>query len=222
MKKKIIIAIAVLVIVVGATTACILGFNKGTAYGASKALVTDYKESFKLADVENIAKDVFKDKVIKVDYTDKFKAGTLVTVSSCTDEEVEAFEAKLKEKYPTFNLEQESESTEAEEEEETKVVTVIEKPEVGIYDLIKGYIKPLVIVTVVTLVFFAVIFRKLGIVKSVVLPALSIIGVCAVYVSIVVILRIPVNEYTIGVGLVVYVMSLGITSICLKNRKEMI
>lgn len=223
MKNKIIIAIAALVIVVGIVMAVTMGFNMGSNYGTSKRLATDYRESFEITDVEDIAKDIFKDRVIKVDYTDKFKAGTIVTVSSCTDEEVEAFEAKLKEKYPTFNLKQDSESTENEEEEETnKVVTVIEMPEVAIYDLIKGYIKPLVIVTIVTLVFFAVVFRKLGIVKSVALPAVAIIAANAVYVAIIAILRIPVNEYTIGVGLVVYALSLMSTAICLKNKKEMI
>lgn len=219
MKNKVIIGVAALVIVIGAVMAVTMGFNMSSDYGTTRRLVTDYRESFEIADVENIAKDVFKDKVEKVQFIDRFEAGTMVTVSSCTDEEIETFEAKLKEKYPTFNLKQD---TENEEEETNKVVTVIEMPEVSVYDLIKGYIKPLIIVTVTTLVFFAVVFRKFGIVKSALLPALAIIGACAFYVAIVAILRIPVNEYTIGVGLVVYALSLMGTAICLKNKKEMI
>ena len=48
--------------------------------------------------------------------------------------------------------------------------------------------------------------------------SIAIIGACAFYVAIVAILRIPVNEYTIGVGLVVYALSLMGTAICLKKR----
>ncbi len=89
-----------------------------------------------------------------------------------------------------------------------EIVDVIEMPDVHVNDLVKSYIKPLAITFVITLIALAIIFRKLGIVKSLVIPAIIIIGVNALYISVVSILRIPVNEYAISGFIFVYAMSL--------------
>jgi len=98
-----------------------------------------------------------------------------------------------------------------------EIVDVIEMPDVHVNDLVKSYIKPLAITFVITLIALAIIFRKLGIVKSLVIPAIIIIGVNALYISVVSILRIPVNEYAISGFIFVYAMSLIGTALYTKT-----
>lgn len=220
MKNKIIIALMILVIAVGVIVSVTVGFNLGFNYGSSRKLIVDFKENFEIADVENMIKDVFKDKEFEVKYTDRFEAGITITVKDATDEEITELENKLKEKYPSFNQEEQTE-TDVEEEEEAanKTIQVYEMASVKIYDIIKDYIKPIIISVIITLVVFAVVFRKSGIIASVVLPAIMIFEINALYVSIISIIRIPVNEYVISIGLLVYAMSLIGTCIYMKFEK---
>lgn len=101
--------------------------------------------------------------------------------------------------------------------EGVEIVDVIDMPEIDAHDLVKSYIKPIAITFVITLIVLAIIFRKSGIVKSLVIPAIIIICVNALYISVVSILRIPVNEYVTSGFIFVYAMSLIGTALYTKS-----
>lgn len=148
-----------------------------------------------------MVKEIFAENYIKSEYTNEFKDGVIITLKTTSDEQVENLKNKLRERYSSFSKMEEA-------NEGVEIVDVIDMPNVEARDLVKLYIKPVAITFVITLIVLAIIFRKLGIVKSLVVPAIVIIGVNALYASIVSILRIPVNEYVVSGWVFVYTMSL--------------
>lgn len=164
-------------------------------------------ESFEIKDIEEIAKEVFGDIEYTVSYKNKFEAGVFINVKEVSDEQISNLENKLIDKYQF-------------EKEDEDIVKVIDMPSVDIYDLIKLYIEPVIITAVVTILFLTIVFRKLGIVKALIVPICLIIGITGIYISGVAILRIPVSEYIIGVGVFVYTMSLVIATLYGKYMKS--
>ena len=198
-------------IVVCATT----GLRQGTNYEASQKIFVEFKENFEKSDIEEISKEIFGEDKYKVDYIDKFKAGVIISVQDITNEQKENLENKLKEKYTSFKDEEN-----AEEHNHNEILYKIEMAETKSYDIVRDYIKPMIIVAIVTIVFFSVVFRKIGIVKSVVIPAIIILGINALYISIIAITRLPINEYIVTGETFVYGMSLILTCIYTKGIKE--
>ncbi len=223
MKNKIIPIIFALVIVIGIVIAFVFGFNLGADNKGSKRLFIQFEESFELADVEQLAKEVFGDELLKVDYADEFKAGVQINVKDASDEQIKALEDKLKEKYEklghshqdeedTENTEENTENdTNAENTENTEtegIIAVIDVPEAQVLDLVKVYIYPVIITTAIFIIAMLIVYRKRGFIYALILPLISIIGINALYASILLILRIAINEYTIAIGVFVYAMSL--------------
>lgn len=64
-------------------------------------------------------------------------------------------------------------------------------------------------------------FRKSGIVKALVIPLCLIIGINGVYISAVLILRIPVSEYIISIGMFIYAISLLIACAYTKSKTNL-
>ncbi len=224
MKNKIIIILLILVIAVGTAIICTNGFNLGIEYGSSKKINVVFKENFELSDIENIVKEVLgNEDSYKVDYIDEFKASVSITAKSITDEQIENLENKLKEKYKTLENKKEASSDEENSEEETEEsIIIVNMPSVKAYDLIKIYIKPMIIVTAVSVVFLGIMNRKQGLLRAFGMPIIIICGALALYMSAVAILRIPLNEYVINIGVLVYMISLIASAVYTKcdNGKE--
>lgn len=193
------------------------GFNLSFNYSKSKRLTVAFTESFDLEDVRQIAKEVFNEKEMKVDYVDDFKDGITVNLKEASSEEIKKFEEKLKEKY-TFTGINDHEEVEGEEHNHT-LVQELNIPSVDTLDLVKIYVKPVAITSGLTILLIAIVFRKLGFVKSVLLPVCIILGINAIYISVIAITRIPLSEYTIAVGIFVYTLSLISAVIYEKTQK---
>ena len=85
-------------------------------------------------------------------------------------------------------------------------------------DIIKPYITPFLIATILILVYMAVRYYKLGMIKTILKTGLTVVLAQAVLASVVVITRIPIDRLTIPLVLIVYVLSLlGMTS-CLEKE----
>lgn len=192
------------------------GFNLGFEFGSSRRLRIDFKEDYKLEDVKNIAKEAFQSDDFKIEYTDEFNSGVVITAKTLEDDKITDFENKLKEKYKTF-VDDENEGEE--ENSQNDIVTVMDVSAVDLYQVVRIYIKPLIITTVITIIFLGVAFSKLGIIKSLVFPVCFILGVNLLFVSTIAILRIPVSSYIISTGLLVYGISLVAPIFYLKSKK---
>lgn len=215
MKKKITIVLLILVIAIGVFIGCTSGFNLGKNYQASKKLSIQFAENFELVDVEELAKEVFGDSLSHIEYTDEFKADAIITVREATDEQIENLENRLKEKYTSFQNEEEMDQSHIHE-----IIQTIDVPAIKTYDLVKIYVQPLILTTLIALIVLLILFYKEGIAKVLVTGICGAIGIPAIYISAIAILRIPVNEITISIGLLIYMMSVIGTTIYLKANKK--
>lgn len=138
------------------------GFNFGFEYGAAKRIRVDFKESFEIEDVKTIAKETFENNEFKIDYADDFKSGIVIFAKDLTDEQVSAFENKLKERYTSFL----DTVGETEGEEEREIISSVDVPDVKLKDILSIYVKPIIITTIVVILFLAIMFIKQGIINS--------------------------------------------------------
>ena len=212
MKNKIIIVLLALVILVGAFIIYKNGFNLVFEYSGFNRMNIKFSEYFILDDVDKMAKEVLGDAEYRIDYIDEFEAGVVIKVKEISEEQVKTLESKLKEKYPSF----------VHEEEDTTHVIIqeLETPAVNSYDLIREYIMAVVITAVIAIIFLAIMFYKLGLLKSFGISSMVVIGVLALYVSAIAILRIPLNRYVISAGLLVYSLSIMGVAVYLKTKKD--
>ena len=213
MKNKIIIVLLILVIAIGTFIGCRNGFNLGKDFRASKKLNIQFAENFEIADVEEIAREVFGNNIYKIEYLNEFKADVVISLKEVSNEQIENLENKLKEKYTSFKNEEEIDQSHIHE-----IIQIIDIPSINVYDLVQIYINPLVITAILSIICMIILFYKKGILKVVITALCGIIGSLALYISAVAILRIPVNEWTISSGILIYMISVFGTTIYLKKE----
>ena len=153
MKNKVIIAVLALVIIAGVVMAVVFGFNKSFEYSYTNKIFIKFTENFEIADVEEMVKEVFQDAKYKVEYMDEFEDGVVVTTNTASDEQISSFEDKLIEKYEKFT------------DKNSGFMEVIHVPPVRTIDLVEVFVKPVIIVTAIVIIFLAIVFRKLGFVR---------------------------------------------------------
>lgn len=173
--------------------------------GNVKKLSVHFQEKFELSDIDAIVKEVLENEKYEITYTNRFEDNIMITAKEISDDQVTKIKEKLKEKYSSFS-------------ENTNIAQLIEVPSVEIIDMVIDYIKPLVITTIVVLVILAILFRKLGFVKCFILPLAMILGINAFYISAIAILRVPVSEYMIAFGMLIYCFSLIGTALFMKSK----
>ena len=208
MNKKILICvIAIIIIAIGAVIANTIGFNKSLEYGDYTRILIYMNKESDLDDVSSLVNEVFDGKY-EISYTDEFKDTVSINAKDISEEQITELEKKLKEKY--------------EFEDDSKYMVSLNTANIGTYELIKDYIKPVAISFVIIIVYYAIAYRKLGIVESLVEPCLELIIINSLYVSIIAIFRIPVNAFTNPVGVFIYIISiLGVTMyLNSKNKAE--
>lgn len=204
-KNQIIFGIALVIIVIGIVMQYMLGFNISFNNGTYTSINVYMTKQVGLDEVKALVGETFSGKY-KVEYTDEFSDTVSIKVTGMSDEQIQELQNKLKEKY------------EFEEGANHIVITTI--PTIRVFDLIRDYIMPISLTFVIVLAYFAIAFRKLGIYKSLIEPAISIILIGGVYVSILAICRILINEYVIPLGIFIYIVSLLGFTMCLSGKSR--
>ncbi len=203
---KIMIVIVALIILAGIIMICVKGYNYDLLYSKSVRMNIYLTKEFKVNEIEEIAKEILGTNKLKVQQGNTF--GTVVSIVSkeITEEQQNNIIQKLNEKY----------EIEINKDED---VIVAQIPQVNIWEMITKYILPLVITTIVIIVYFVIRYRKQGIIKCIGIPVLSLIGIIALYVSIIALTRIPVNELFIIFLVLIYFLTLICNAVKL-NKQE--
>lgn len=201
MKKKLSIIfaiIAVCIVIAGIVVTCTLGFKFDLNYSKHKQVTVYIGKEFEEEDIKNIVKEVTGENRVIVQKVELYEDMASIKVKDITDEQVQALNDKINEKYELENKLEE--------------VMVNENANVRGRSLVKPYIIPMGISFVLVLVYIMVymivnykIGKKLNITKSLGKIALSIVGVQALYLSLIAILRIPINRLTIPIAIILYV-----------------
>lgn len=209
-KTKIILGIIALVIIAGIIITLTVGLNFDLRYEESKRVEFYLQTDFNISDIKQITNEVMPDEEVIIQKVEVFEDTVSITAKEITDEQKQNLITKLNEKYGT---ELSSENIEIENIPHTRG-----------RDIIKPYIVPFMISTLIILVYMAIRYRKIGIIKTVLKTIIISVLAQLTLLSIMAIVRIPIGIITIPLVIIVYLLTLfGITTYFekqLKNRSE--
>ena len=199
MSKKIIYILLALIIVAGAIMTCVKGFNVDTMYTDNVRLYVYIQKEFENNDIKQIAKEVFGTDEIVVQKVEAYKDMAVITIKQ---KDVNNINAELKNLVEQLN---------------TKINEKYE-PKVKLTSILKPYIMPVTISTIIILIYAFIRYMELGSLKTVGKYLLAIIVPELVYASILVICRIPINKFVAPIGLIVYAVSI-VTVTMIKEKQ---
>ena len=192
MKNKYWIILACLV-VVAIIIVISKGFNVGLKYSENDLISVEIEKEFEIADIKKITDEVFGKKRVLIQKVELYKDIVQITVDSVTDEQLQSLNEKINEKYELSN--------------ETENISVVHNSNTKLSQISKKYIIPLIVASLVILVYEVIKFNKLGIFNVVKHNLLIIIIPQIVLASIYAICRVPVNYYAVIASLCIYIIS---------------
>ena len=198
-KQKILIAIIALIIIVGAVIIATIGLNFDFRLQESKKIELYLETEFEIKDIKDITNEVFGNEPVMIQKVEVYEDSVSITTKEITDEQKQNLINKVNEKY---GLEISADSTE-----------IVSVPNLRGRDMIKPYIVPFAVATVIILIYMAVRYRKLGVIKTILkVIAISIVAQ-ATLLAVIAITRIPIGRLTIPMVITVYLLTLiGLTT----------
>jgi len=208
MKKKILYAVMIIITIIGAIIIGIKGFEFDIAYRKTKMIEIYLGKEYNLEDIKNITNEVIPEREVKLNKVGEFENTVAITVDSITDEEFDLLIQKVNEKYELEN--------------EKEDILSVDLAHIRLRDIIKPYIVPVIIVTIISLVYFIFIYRKVGIINIVIKYLLNILLPETAIIGLIAIVGIPVAEYTMAVLVTIYSILLIAYSYNLKTKLDKI
>lgn len=203
-KTKIVAFFIAIIVIVGVIITLTIGFNFDLRYKETKKIQLYLEKDFEISDIQEITNEVLPNQNVMIQKVEVYEDTVSIISTDITEEQKVNLIDKINEKYET-ELSADS----------TQVTTI---PHTRGRDIIKPYISPFLIATAVILVYIAIRYYKLGIVKTVLETAFLLVMAQVVLLSVISITRIPIGRVTIPLVLVVYVLSLlGVTN-CFEKK----
>lgn len=200
--KKIVILGVSLLILAGIIIIALKGLNVALMFGKHEAVEIKLDKEVDLIAVKDVCKDVFVNKKFVVKGLEVFNESAQINVESITDEEKNNLVQKINEKFETNKP-----------VDDLKIYSVSNK---RIRDVLKLYIKPMIISFAIVFVYMLIRFRKIEPIKIIIDFIAKVILTEAVLLSITAITRLPVSDLLINLFMVVAVTQL----ICHISKSE--
>ena len=211
-KAKIIAILIAIIVIAGIIVIAKAGLNFELAYQETQKIQLYIQKDFEISDIKQIINEVMPNTQTVVQKVEVYKDTVSIIAKEITDEQKSNLINKVNEKYGT--------------EIKAEDIDITNIPHTRGRDIVKPYIIPFVIATAIILVYMAIRYRKLGMIKTLVKTAIILVLAQATLISIIAIARIPIGKITIPLVLIVYVASLfGITTkfekqLLEKNKEE--
>ncbi len=190
--KKIIYIILACIILIGAIITGVKGLNVGLKYSINKQIEINLGKEFDLNNIKQIVKEVIGNKEIQVQKVELYEEIVSIIVREITDEQIEQINTKINEAYGISN--------------EVKDLIITENGNLKISDIVKPYIFPIAISLIIIIVYAGIRFRKINIFEVLAkIIGMNIIAE-ALYVSILAITRLQVNDLSIPMAMAIYVV----------------
>ena len=148
-------------------------------------------KEYNLEEIKKLTEEALGKQEIIYQEIEVFRDSIAINVKSATDEQIDTLETKLREVY------------EIGENEQFIVVDTV--GHIRGRDMIKPYIIPMIIVTIVILAYVGVRYLSLGLIKVITTLILRLIVSQALFLSVIAIIRIPIGVYTIPLAILVYI-----------------
>ena len=206
-KTKIVTFLIAIVIIAGIVITLTMGLNFELRYQEAKRIELYLEKEFEIADIKQITDEILSNQSVILQKVEVYEDTVSILAKEITEEQKTNIVNKVNEKYGT-DLSADS----------IEITTI---PQVRVRDIVKPVVWPFVIATALTLVYMAVRYHKLGIVKMILKTVFVLVVVQAILLSLIAITRIPIGRLTIPMVLVVYVLSLvAVTANFEKRLKE--
>ena len=198
-KTKVLILLIVAIIVVGIVVTLTIGFNFDLRYKDSKKIEIYLNKEFTVQDIKQITDEVMPNENVIIQKVEVFEDTVSIIAKDITDEQKDNIITKINEKYQTDLA-----------TDQTEIVSI---PNTRGRDILKPYMVPFAIATVIILLYIAIRYYKLGAFKAVLKSIIIITVTQAVLFSLMAITRIPIGRLTTPIMLVVYMLTImGITT----------
>lgn len=205
---KAIYLVAILVILAGIIVTCIWKTNFSLEYREHVRIDVYFGKEYNMDDLKQIAEEVFPNQKIEYQEIEFFHDSIAISVEKASDEQIALLKEKVKDKF--------------EIEEIDNQVSVINIPHYRIRDMVKPYIVPMMITTIMILAYVGIRYLNLGIFKVVGTLFIRLMVSELVLASVIQIIRIPVGMYIVPVAILVYlfVTTLTVTGYETQSKKE--
>lgn len=198
-KTKIIAIIIAIIIIAGIAVTATIGLNYDLRYQSAQKIELYIEKDFNNSDIKNIVNEVMPNTPVIIQKVEVFEDTVSITAKEITDEQKQNIISKVNEKYGT-NLS--TDSTEIESISNTRG-----------RDLVKPYIFGFVMSILIILIYIAVRYMNLGVLKTLGQTILTLVLTQAVLLSVIAITRIPVGRLTMPIVVAVYLLTLiGLTT----------
>ena len=205
--KKILLLGLILLIIAGVIVIALKGLNVSLMFKDHETVNLYIGKEIDYNEFKNLCKEIFGDKKVVLRRVELFGDSISINVSSITDEEKENLANKINEKY----VDEDGDKYTAEN------ITVRSVPKVRIRDIIRPYVKPVLISAVLILAYMLIKFRKMKAYELLGKIALILIVSEIALISFIAIVRIPVTSIVINLMFVMAVIELVVYNIKLEK-----
>ncbi|MCI9015895.1 MAG: hypothetical protein HFJ53_01845 [Clostridia bacterium] len=207
MKNKIIVySVMTVVTLLGIVATYFFRLNFSLMYADHVKLDIYIEKGCNIEDIKNIAQEVFGNQEIKYQKISDFNDEISINIKEVTDEQEEELKNKLIEKY--------------ELEETQNILTKTNIGKIRARDILKPYIIPIIIATLLIIGYTGIWYMKLGSIKIMFELFINILLIQGVYWSIITILELPIGIYTMPISILIYIITVVATSIKNQNSLE--
>ena len=207
--KKVLYAILICIIIAGIVVVATIGLNVDLIYSKNVELDVSIEKEFNKSDIEAIAKEVFGGEDVIVQEIELY--GDMVSIKVPDNLSEEDLKAKTEELNNKINEKYELEN-------KVDDIVVTHNPKIKLSSMILPYTVTLSISMVIILLYVAIRYKKLGVIKTLVTYILWILASELILLSIIAITRYPVDRIVIPMGLLLLVAILTILGFINENK----
>ncbi len=206
-KTKIVAFLIAIVIIVGIIVTLTMGLNFDLRYQEAKQIKLYLGKDFEISDIKQITNEILSHQSVMIQKIEVYEDTVNILTNEITEEQKNNIINKVNEKYGT--------------ELSADSIQITTIPHTKGRDIIKPYVSPFILATVVILVYMAIRYYKLGVIQTVLKTIIFLVITQGVLLSVMAIVRIPIGRLTIPMVLAVYILSLvGITTYFEKRLRE--
>ena len=204
--NKIIKILLVCLFIAGIIVISTIGFNVGTKYSENTQIGINIGKEFNISDIKEITDEVFGNQRVLIQKVELYQDMLLITVEDASEEQISDLNTKINEKFGIENV--------------ITDVEVTHNANLKLKSIVKPYIIPMLIVTILIVLYTIIAYRKFGVLKVLYNTAMAIIVPEAILISLYAVARIPVNRITMIIGLIVYIASITLNIVYLQKIKQ--
>lgn len=192
-KTKIVAFFIAVVILIGIIVTLTAGFHFDLRYQKANSIQLYLGKDFKISDIKQITDEILPNEEVIIQKVEVYEDTVSILAKEITDEQKTNLINKVNEKYETELV-----------ADSIDITTI---PHTRLRDIIRPYIIPFMIATFITLIYMAVRYYKIGIIKTLLSAVLIVVMAQVVLFSIMAIIRVPIGRLTIPIVLTIYLLS---------------